>query len=129
MTYPNDSLTQKTAPKHETPGYKKLKFAVVFMGVLIVLGLGVIVTTIIYRAMGLVGTPENELPKTEVVKTSIGKFEKLTIYTTPDLILKSVNGNGPILYLHFSTPEGNLVKILDTQTGEIQGEVLIKPTK
>ncbi|MGY8985438.1 MAG: hypothetical protein ACKVIX_02240 [Sphingomonadales bacterium] len=128
MTHPNNSKNPEATPSIETPSYKKLKFAIVFMGMLIVLGLAVIVTTIIYRAMGL-GKLDTEKPKDEDILILSETFKNFTIYAPEHGVLKSVNGSGGILYLHFTSPKGDIVKVLNTKTGENLSEVIIAPSK
>lgn len=128
MTHPDDTINQETTPTHVTPGYKRLKFIVIFMGVLIIIGMGVIITTVVYRAFNSGSsnpTPEN----VEIINLDTTSFGDLTIYAPAGGVLKSVNGSGSLIYLHFSTPNGDVVKVLETRTGKIQGSLQIKPAK
>jgi hypothetical protein len=128
MTHPDDTIKQETTPTHVTPGYKRLKFIVIFMGVLIVIGLGVIITTVVYRAFNSgssISTSEN----VEIINPENTSFGDLTIHAPAGGVLKSVNGSGSLIYLHFSTPNGDVVKVLETRTGLIQGSLQIKPAK
>lgn len=120
--------SDEVIPSHVTPGYKRLKFIVVFMGVLIVVGLGVIITTVVYRAFN--SSDENKVSNAQmenVVTQENPQFMKafgnMELIAPKNSTFKSVNGVGGYLFFHFSTPEGDVVKVLDISTGKIMGTI------
>lgn len=128
MTHPDDTVETETTPSHLTPGYKRLKFIVVFMGVLIIIGVATLIVTIVYRVVNS-GATEKETPLQYESSGSMENFGDLTIFAPEGGVLKSVSGNDKFIYLHFGTPEGDIVKVINIKTGKGQGSLTIKPAK
>ena len=97
------------------PSEKTLKRIVIILGVLLVAGFAVVVTTIIYRAANLAAGDAETAPESPATIS-------LNIPDGAKIIGGSRNGD--LLTLHFETPAGDeKVVVLDIKTGAIVSEL------
>ena len=101
-------------------GTRILKYAVVIMGILLVVGFMVVVGTIIYRAMKL-GT-ETAAPQTPVNAVSHG-FSKLDVEVEPETLISQIELDGNRMAVHVTKDAADEILIIDIRKGELLGRV------
>ena len=117
-----DSETKSAPAPDDGPlspaGVKALKFAVVGMGVLILVGLAVVVGRIIYLA----STPKaaRHIPASQIVASS-----KLSL--PAGAVAKQVTLNGNRLSVLYEAPAQTGIKILDLRSGKQISHIILAP--
>ena len=96
------------------PSEKTLKRIVIILGVLLVAGFAVVVTTIIYRAANLATGNESTPESAATISLNIPDGAKII----------GGSKSGDLLTLHFETPAGDeKVVVLDMKTGGVVSEL------
>lgn len=117
----------QTEPPLENPhpgpfserGTRILKYAVVIMGILLVVGFMVVVTTIIYRAMKL----GSDAPATvSTTRSSLG-FSKLDVEVEPETLISQIELDGNRMAVHVTKDAADEILIIDIKRGELLGRV------
>jgi hypothetical protein len=119
--------TGETSPLN-TPGYKALRHTVIILGVLLVVGLGVIITTIIYRATNLAGESDVAVTRSEVptVTGSVAavSFGEISVAQPQGATLVGFEVEAGVIYLHFASESGEaIIQAVRLSDGERLGSV------
>jgi len=109
------------------PSDRALKFAVVGMGVLIVLGLVVIFATIAKR-MGAGKTPESAAIETQGPKAPARPFSDVLVSIPRGSRMVDFRSDGQRLLVHVRPPGlEDLIHVIDLETGKMLGTVTVAP--
>lgn len=100
-------------------GTRILKFAVVFMGILLIVGFMVVVITIGYRAVKL---GQNETPGVTTSSDRHG-FGRLDVEVEPDTLISQIELDGNRMAVHVTKDAADEILIIDIKTGELIGRV------
>jgi len=91
-----------------------LKFLVIFMGILIILGTGFLVYTIIKRGSEIVTSKE-----------SISNKSSIEIYSPNNMKLKNVTSSNQNIILKFENDKKYIIQILSLKTGKLLRQINI----
>ena len=114
-------------PKAQPASYSILKFIVIFLGILLILGFAVLVGTIVYR---LVNSEPKEAPG--VVTTAAEKTAVTALLSEIELALPAgsqITGHdldGARLAIRLQTAAGTEIWIVDLTSGQVASRVKMK---
>lgn len=120
---PTQQHAQPQAPEPQSGpfsarGTRILKFAVVFMGILLIVGFMVVVITIAYRAVKL----GQDTPPAAVSQSGQG-FSQLDVEVEPDTLISQIELDGNRMAVHVTKDAADEILIIDIKTGELLGRV------
>ncbi len=97
-----------------------MKYVVVIMGIVLVVGFLVLVFIIAYRAINLAdGSDEEAAP---VIGREHG-FSQLDVEIEPDTLVSQIEVDGDRMVLHVTKGAADEIIIIDIRTGELLGRV------
>lgn len=108
---------------------QKLQIAVIAMGIVLIVGIGVVIARIVYLATRS-ATPTvttaspSAAPSTAITSTAAAKA-RLALPDGAQIQNMSLSGNR--LAIHFTAPTGAGIRIIDTTSGAILGDIQITP--
>ena len=103
-------------------GTRILKFAVVFMGILLIVGFMVVVITIAYKAVKL---GQKTDPPAAVVSTQDG-FPQLDLSVAPGTTIGRVELDGDRMAVHVTGGPADEILIIDIKSGQLVGRVKLQ---
>ena len=120
---------REAAEEHQGPfserGTRILKFAVVFMGILLIVGFMVVVITIAYRAVKL--GQKADPPAAQVIDTQSG-FPQLDLDIAPGSSVSRIELGGDRMAVHVTGGASDEILIIDIASGKLVGRVRLEPT-
>ncbi|HEX2842251.1 hypothetical protein [Hyphomicrobium sp.] len=124
MTQPPTGSASRETDDAEARKMKErvLVFIVAFLGLLIVAGIAAVVLRIIY----LSSTPVAQ-PAISSEGGGAGTTEAARLELPPGAVVKSVSASGDRLAVHYETPAGSGIVVLDLATGAVLRRVEIAP--
>ncbi len=101
---------------------RKLKIAVIAMGILLVLGFGLLIAGLFYQA-GKLGSQKAGT----VANANLANAAQTEIKLQPGSEIGSITAAGNALAVHIKKPGGDEIYLIDTGSGRLIGKVLLKP--
>ena len=102
-------------------GQRILKFAVVIMGIMLVVGFMVVVGTIAYRAVKL----SQDDPSITETPVKHG-FSRLDVEVEPDTLISQIELDGNRMAVHVTKDAADEILIIDIKRGTLLGRVRLK---
>ena len=100
-----------------------LKFAVVAMGLMILVGLGAVIVGMIYQASKVGKTPVSAASPA-ALESGIADAGALTVPEGSKVSSMALDGNR--LAVHLTTPEGGEIAIVDLTTGRVLSRITLQ---
>lgn len=110
-----------TPPMPDTPGVRALKFAVIGMGVLIVLG----VLTVIGRIVYLANQGPRQASTVAVSGAKLAASPRLSLPAGAQI--RQVSLSGDRMAVHYESASGNGIAVLDLVTGNVISRIEVVP--
>ena len=124
---PSDRQSSVPGSSEAPPAsYSILKFIVIFLGILLVLGFAVVIGTVVYRAVNSSEAETAELATTKIAGSAVADILKDIELSLPEG--HEISGHdldGTRLALRLQSPAGDEIWIVDLTSGEVISRVTL----
>lgn len=118
---PADMTEPAVPPMPDGPGVRALKIAVVVMGIMMVVGIFVVFARIVYLAN------QRGAQGTTVAASSTRLAPQAQLALPAGASIRQVSLSGDRLAVHYDSPSGSAIAVLDLATGSLLSRVQVVP--